>query len=311
MTTPTTPAALAASTRIRAPGQGDRLSVAGALVLARQHCNRVCFAYHASWRITRLLGLKGNPSWHEGFYRQALTQARITEHRQGRPVRVLICASADETMLAVLARVLTPNQGTADVPAAPAVSVHVVDACRTPLLLCATYAQRHALTVTTNQDTAPDLACVQGPFEVIVTDGLLSLLPDAAARSATLSRLSGLLTDDGALLYTTRITHAGRALEYDRLGRILQTLACLTWGRGHRLRLALSAWTRPARSSPFATRDDVQAAIGEHFTRTQSFERSTPPTLALRLHPNHWWPGRQQASACVGILATSPQRGRS
>jgi 2-polyprenyl-3-methyl-5-hydroxy-6-metoxy-1,4-benzoquinol methylase len=126
--------------------------------------------------------------------------------------RVLICGAADETMLAVVARILGPYM----------ITVHLIDACPTPLRLSTAYARQHAITLTTAQDTAPALASVAGPFDVVVTDGLLSLLPGPADRAATITRLAQLLTHVGLMLCTTRLAAPGRALEYDRFGRILQ-----------------------------------------------------------------------------------------
>src|SRR5690349_551647 len=108
-TTPTPSPPVLAYARPHPGTDNPALSLSGALTAARKNCGGGCFAYHATWRLTRLLGLKGNPAWHEGFYRQALTDTGLLPPRSGRVVRVLVCASADETMLAVLARILTPT----------------------------------------------------------------------------------------------------------------------------------------------------------------------------------------------------------
>jgi hypothetical protein len=120
------------------------LTLPGAVAAARAHCEPGCFPYHAAWRLCRRAGLKGHPGWHTGFYAQTLDKHPLPTHR---PVRVLICAASDEMMLAVLARLVGARR----------LLVTLIDACRTPLLLAATYAHHHHhIAVTTVQARAPE-----------------------------------------------------------------------------------------------------------------------------------------------------------
>src|SRR4051812_37398693 len=93
------------------------LTLADAWSVARRTCAPACVGYHAPWRLFRLAGLKSNPAWHTGFYRQAL--------RSGAPagVRVLVCGSCDETMPRILTELM------------PGAAVTVADVCSTPLTL--------------------------------------------------------------------------------------------------------------------------------------------------------------------------------
>ncbi len=322
---------------------GDPLSVSGTVALARVNCREACFAYHASWRITRRAGLKGNPSWHSDFYRTELQSAfpppaertspnvnaggtlDTTAIRTGGgvaggvgrpgPTRVLVCGAADETMLAVLA----------DALGAERIAVHLIDACATPLILSQTYAARHGIVLSTDVDTAPEISSVHGPFEAIVTDGLLSLLPDTEAREATLRRLAALLAPDGVLLYTTRVAGPSGALEYDLHGRAIQAvMTWLAWPRrthsdddpagsaggsvgNSASKVAGRVWRQPARTAPFTTAAEVEDAFREWFARVHTVSPTGSPSVAVRMHPAA---RAGRGSTSVGVVAAGPDRDR-
>jgi SAM-dependent methyltransferase len=269
-----------------------RLTLPGAAATARRYCGPHCFGYHATWRLFRHTGLKGNPRWHTGFYTRALDGHRLPTDR---PVRILICAASDETMLAVLARLLHPRR----------LDVTLVDACRTPLLLAAAYAERHHLTLTTMQAHAPDLPTFDAPFDLAVTDGLLSLLSRPGDSDALLHHLAAVLRPDGLLLYTTRIAGTG-TLEYDRVGRAIQAAAALAW-RGapaQRRDLARGTWQQRSRPNPFTRPNDVSAAFTAHFAQVRLTISSTAHTVAQRLHPSR---RRGAGSISVGVAAAGPR----
>ena len=269
-----------------------RLTLPGAAATARRYCGPNCFGYHATWRLFRHAGLKGNPSWHTGFYSRVLD----THHPPtDRPVRILICAASDETMLAVLNRLLHPRR----------LEVTLVDACRTPLLLAAAYAERHHLTLTTRQAHAPDLPAFTTPFDIAVTDGLLSLLAESGDADALLHHLAGVLRPDGLMLYTTRIAGSD-TLEYDRVGRAIQAAATLAWPGtpAQRRDLARRTWQQRSRPNPFTRPDHVSAAFTTHFAQVRLATRTTAHTLAQRLHPAT---RRGAGSISVGVAATYPR----
>lgn len=266
--------------------QMSPLTVADAWSVARRNCERSCYCYHCTWRLFRLAGLKSSPAWHEGFYRRALT---------GRtPSRALVCGSSDETMPQVLTRIV------------PGMHVTVADACATPLQLVEAWADWGGADVATVRSHAPELAGLSGPFDVIVTDGLLSLLPTLAARNALITRLAGLLAGDGTLLYTTRIAGPAGRLEYDRPGRVVQALAATGWPAppAERLRLARERWRSPSRPAPFTTPAQLGDAFYDGFEQVRLFTRAAAPTPALALHPA-FLTGR--GSVCVGVAATRPR----
>lgn len=269
------------------------LTLAGALTTARTYCSPDCFPYHASWRLFRRTGLKGNPGWHTGFYQHSLDRADLP----GR-VRVLMCAASDEAMLQAMARQLGADR----------LDVHLVDACPTPLVLARSYAQRHAITLTCSQARAPQLSGIKGPFDLIVTDGLMALLPTVADRDELADRLASLLTATGTLLYTARIAGPAGVLEYDRIGRTVQA-ATARWAwpgpLDQRRAIAQTTRTRPSRPSPFTTSTAVAQAFSRAFEDVTVLQRSGAPSTALALHPAT---RHGHASTSVGIAATRPRR---
>lgn len=270
----------------------DPLTLTGTLKTAREHCTD-CFAYHATWRAFRTTGLKGHPGWHREFYRLALHRSRLAYADR---LRVLICGASDEAMPATLAGLV----------GAARLDVHLVDRCTTPLKLAATYAEHTGLNLTTHQATAPELPIFDRPFDLVVTDGLLALLPRDAV-PATITSLAGLLHEDGALAYTARVTQPPRTrLEYDRPGRWIQAATILAahpdpphLRRAH----AAALLHRPSRTSPFSTPGRVQDAFASAFADTAAYVNRYPASLAQRLHPAH----RHGATTWrVGVLAQHP-----
>ncbi|GAA0818200.1 hypothetical protein ACFQVD_12760 [Streptosporangium amethystogenes subsp. fukuiense] len=265
------------------------LTVVDAWSMARRSCSRSCFCYHATWRPFRQAGVKSNPRWHLDFYQQGLA---------GRtPARVLVCGSSDETMPQLLTGLL------------PRAEVTVADACPTPLRLIDAWADWAGADVVTARSHAPGLVGLSGPFDVIVTDGLLSLLPGTAARDALLARWAELLAGDGVLLYTTRLAGPGGQLEFDKPSRAVQALAAATWPAppAERVRLARERWQTPSRPAPYKTAGQVADAFRAQFKQVRVFTRAAAPTLTLAAHPA-FWAGR--GSVCVGVVAALPREER-
>lgn len=278
---------------------GRRLSICGSIAAARTACPAGCFAYHASWRVFRRTGLKATPGWHRGFFQRVLSDHPFPA---GKPLRVLICAASDEAMIAVIARLT----GYADA------SFHMVDACSTPLALAASFAERQGVNLTVSRLRLPGLPASEARYDVIVSDGLLSLLPAPAQRDALLDELACHLVQGGVFLYTTRIAVSGRTLEYDRLGRLIRSVIVLfTWPgpAAERHRLAREALTRVSRPSPFRNPAELTHAVGQHFARVRLFTRSSAPSLPLLVHRLACG---NRGSICVGVAATHPRtRGRN
>ncbi|MBA0053646.1 hypothetical protein E0L36_23095 [Streptomyces sp. AJS327] len=263
-----------------------------ALATARRYCDQRCFAYHASWRFFRRTGLKGNPTWHTGFYRTALTNWSPSTGR----LRVLIAGAADETVLVTLERLVNRHRHRLE--------VHLIDTCPTPLHLARAHAHWSGLHLTERLDRAPQLATCVPPFDLILTDGLLSLLPTPGQRAETITRLVQLLADQGMLLYTTRVAGDAGVLEYDRLGRrITAATALLTWpGPPHqRLRMARSLRERPSRPAPFTTAEEITSSFASHFAHVRTYTRKAPHSLPLALAPSV---RAGVGSTSVGVAAT-------
>ncbi|MFR9675822.1 class I SAM-dependent methyltransferase [Streptomyces sp. TR02-1] len=259
---------------------------------AREHCTEQCFSYHAAWGLFRTTGLKGTPRWHTGFYRTAL------EHWERPPgrLRVLVAGAADHTVLNVLERLLGSER----------LEIHVIDACPTPLALCRAHAYWTGLRVTERQDHAPELATCDGNYDLIITDGLLSLLTTPEQRTATVARFAKLLARDGLLLYTARIAGDSGALEYDQIGRHIMAVTALTSWPGsarERISLAHAERTRPSRPAPFSSTGDVAACFEEVFATVRTHTRTAPHTVPLALAPSV---RAGRGSTSVGITATGP-----
>ncbi|MYS80169.1 class I SAM-dependent methyltransferase [Embleya scabrispora] len=237
------------------------LTAAGALRATRAHCDAHCFPYHATWRAFRRTGLKGHPGRHAGFYRSALER---TGHIRRPRLHVLICGASDEAMPATLADLLGGDR----------LQIHLIDRCPTPLHLADTYAARTGLDLTTSRAAAPDLPAWPDPFDIVVTDGPLSLLP-APMVPATISALADAVAEDGVLLYTARVTRPPRTtLEYDRPGRWIQAAAMWTaWPApaSERRARATAVLHRPSRTSPFTAPADVTAAFACAFADTRTW----------------------------------------
>ncbi len=257
---------------------------------ARRHCTPGCFAYHAAWPLFRRLGVKAHPGWHHRLYQQELTGLPA-----GR-VQVLVCAASDEALVAAVTGAIGRHR----------VAATLVDRCATPLTLAARYARRERLALTVDHRDVRDLPAWPARFDVIVADGLLSLLPTPGDRDRLIARLAGALRPGGVLLYTTRLARPGRPLEYDRPGRMVQAAAALAWPGtlGERLALARRALTRPARPSAYQSASEVAAAFSRHLPRVDLRVTPQPPSLALRLHPA-FLTGR--GSRRVAIVARGPR----
>jgi hypothetical protein len=261
---------------------------------ARRHCSSDCFGYHATWPLVRAAGIKASPTWHRDFYRLELDAAGFTTGTDR--VRVLIAGTADHTLARVLAGLIEPRR----------IDLTVIDRCPTPLIATT----RHALALgipALRVETAsiPEHPTVTPAVDVAVTDGLLSLLPDETHRQATLAWLAASLNPGGTLLYTTRLTIDGKPLDFDRLGRAIQTTAALTWPRHEprRRALALRTWRRPARAAPYTNVGQLHDEISRHFGLVQIHADPEPPTPAL----HHTRGAHSASSAIVRAAATNPR----
>jgi hypothetical protein len=243
---------------------------------ARRSCQPGCFAYHASWPLVRAAGLKASPRWHSDFYRTQLAKAGLLQPNG--PLRVLIAGAADHTVLQVLTQLVDPTR----------LHVTLVDRCATPLKVATRWATRHDVTLNTHNGEIQHLPAPHTAYDVALTDGLLSLLPSAEQRHQALDQLASAIAPDGLFLYTTRLTVSARPLEYDLLGRILQSLAATTWPHDSptRAQLAVDRWHRPARSTPYATAQQLHDDLSTHFTHVHITTNDQPANTAQRLHPN-------------------------
>ncbi|WP_152991661.1 class I SAM-dependent methyltransferase [Frankia sp. R43] len=261
---------------------------------ARRTCAPGCFGYHATWPACRRLGIKSHPGWHQTFIASSLSghpDAAI------RPLDVVIAGAADDMMLTTLARVALPHPP----------RIHLIDRCATPLARNTAAALQLGLRLTTEQRDLAAAPTATRPgqrhtdsqgwpqaaasADLLVTDGLLSLLPSHAAVDDLLRRVADLLRPGGRFCYTTRLTaRPNHNLEYDLIGRILHTGTTLAYQpckATQRWATARRTWFRPARPAPFTTIDDLVSTVTDAGLAVLDIEHDTaPPSAALAVHPN-------------------------
>ncbi|WP_045876473.1 hypothetical protein [Pseudofrankia sp. DC12] len=259
---------------------------AGQLRQARRTCAAGCFGYHAAWPACRRLGIKSHPGWHRDFLTAALTSHPAAATR---PLDIVLAGAADDRMLTTLAQVPL------DYPP----RFHLIDRCPTPLARNAAIASRLGLHLTTDQRDLPGppgekrfdapLGLPAASADLVVTDGLLSLLASRAAVTGVLAEVTGLLRPGGRFCYTTRLTaRPGQRLEYDRTGRLLQaaiTLSFLPAPPAGRWDAARRTWSRPARTAAFRSADDLFDALAAAGLTMTDVHVRRPPSVLLAAHP--------------------------
>lgn len=159
-------------------------SAARTFAQAPRTCSADCAWYHGLWQYLRLLGLASTPLDDAAFFEQELGTLASG-------ARVLIAGTADYAPLELIAR------------SAPHAQVTVLDRCATPLALCADYARRHGLAVTTVcadvRTWRPD-----PPLDAVFTHGLLARFP-AAQREEVISAWHDCLRPGGRAWLVTRL----------------------------------------------------------------------------------------------------------
>ena len=123
-----------------------------------------CAWYHGTWQYLRLLDMVAVPDWHRDFYNEAL--GNILKRKPD--ANVLISAAADYGMLAMLHEAM---ELTGSSP-----RVVVYDICKTPLLSCQWYAERHGIRIETKCDDLIANPIPEAPFDLIVTDEFFTVL---------------------------------------------------------------------------------------------------------------------------------------
>lgn len=123
-----------------------------------------CAWYHSTWQYLRLLNMVAVPDWHRSFYHKALGGILKAKPH----ANVLISAAADYGMLAMLHEAMQLTQSS------PRIVLY--DICRTPLLSCQWYADRHGFALETHCGNLITDHIPQAPFDLIVTDEFLTVL---------------------------------------------------------------------------------------------------------------------------------------
>lgn len=88
-----------------------------------------CGWYHGAWQYLRILNCVSSPQWHENFYKQSFNS--VFDKKKN--VRILICGTADYSLLYLLVSVLNET----DINA----KIDILDICVTPLKICEWFAK--------------------------------------------------------------------------------------------------------------------------------------------------------------------------
>jgi hypothetical protein len=123
-----------------------------------------CAWYHGTWQYLRLLDMVAVPDWHRDFYNEALGNIL----KQKPEANVLISAAADYGMLAMLHEAMELT-GTSP-------KIVIYDICKTPLLSCRWYAERHGISIETKCDNLITNPIPEAPFDLIITDEFFTVL---------------------------------------------------------------------------------------------------------------------------------------
>lgn len=148
-----------------------------------------CSWYHGLWPDLRLLGLAATPEQQSDFFRNAFA------HLPRRPLRLLICGSADDSILTHVLSACSEHQ--------LALKITVIDLCETPLFFNRRCAEQIGAVIET---VATDIFTFQpdSRFDVICSHGFLSQFPPSQ-RTELVHRWSNWLTPEGTVLLVNRV----------------------------------------------------------------------------------------------------------
>jgi SAM-dependent methyltransferase len=175
---------------------------AAAFGLAERHCG-ACRPMHSLWPYLRLARASTGAEGARSHLEPVLRDAFASGHN-----RILIAGSCDTGVLALTARAGAGHD----------LAITVLDACATPLELCARFAAACSLPLATMQVDLQELD-VAGGFDLVLVHGTLHFVPpsrqqDVVARLARALRPGGLLV----LLYNTSQRLAGELSRESREG---------------------------------------------------------------------------------------------
>ena len=235
-------------------------SAALAEEIAATVCTRTpvpCDWYHALYPYLRVLGLAATPERHAPFYDEVFRRLAGEGY-----ARVAITGTADTCMLA---HVLRAYHGAGVTPA-----LTVVDRCATPLRLCAAYAERASIRLTT--EVADMLAWRSArKFDVVTTHAFIGMFPPAR-QPDLLRRWLDALHPGGVLVSVARVDDQWSpsvpgfsATQAEAFRALVERRAVAAQGPRVPDRTTLDArvrrYTRTMRSFPFASEEALVRAL--------------------------------------------------
>lgn len=151
-----------------------------------------CSWYHGAWQYLRLFDMVSAPTWHEDFYTGKLRESASCNEN----VDILISGTADYTILAIVFEALSEQKKKPNIT--------VLDACRTPLILCEWYGIQSGLEISTSKKNILAIDNPTPEFDIIIADAFLTRF-DESSKTNAIETWYGMLKPGGTVITTIRI----------------------------------------------------------------------------------------------------------
>lgn len=166
-------------------------------VIAKKICNnnrsnsQSCYWFHGAYQYLRTLDLVSTPELHYDFYSR-----EISTSLNSKPKNILICGTADHTILKYVAEAVVQNS--------PYSTVTVLDICKTPLEVCSRFAKTIGFPIIVQHSDATKTKCKDNYYNIIVTDGFLTMFENNDKRKL-IAEWERILGKPGKVITTARI----------------------------------------------------------------------------------------------------------
>lgn len=167
--------------------------IAGTMCIQDSPGRQGCAWYHAAWQYLRLVDLISSPTWHDGFYREAIS----TRAGSGGFSQIAVTGPADYSIL----EYAIPRDRSCD----GAGRLAVINRCPTPLVGCLWFAKQiRADIVPIRADLLAAAPLLQGNFDIVCTDAFLTRFPQGTV-SRILDAWHQMLRPNGVVVTTVRV----------------------------------------------------------------------------------------------------------
>jgi nucleoside 2-deoxyribosyltransferase/SAM-dependent methyltransferase len=265
-----------------------------------KHCKEVhgdkvdCTDYHVPWQKLRLCGMVSTPSWHAGFYQDAVERwaAELPEHADGEVAyRVLAAGLADYGMLYWLIQSVPPS-------IRPACEFHVLDICRTPLESCVWLGQAlNRLMPTLKLNVVPhhedifDRRRPDSTYDLLVSDAFLTRFESPADKAAVMEEWLRVVRPGGRIVTTARIRTGVDDIEEGDREAFVTRAAQRAQERdldANQIRDAAHAYANYITSYPFASAAAVRDFLGDFADRASCDDLGHSSITEQEMVPAHY-----------------------